>query len=71
MNISVIISIWHDTDTGVMYPGWKNELGSFAARIFLLSAVMFVIEYIILTIKYLLAILTLCVVGKYSDYPRL
>lgn len=37
MNISVIISIWHDI--GVIYPGGRNEPGSFAARIFLLSAV--------------------------------
>lgn len=31
MNVSVIISIWHDV--GVIYPGGRNELGSFAARI--------------------------------------
>lgn len=31
MNISVIISIW--PDTGVIYPGGGNELGSFATEI--------------------------------------
>lgn len=45
MNVSVIISVWHDI--GVIYPGGGNEHGSFAGRISLLSAVVFVIEYII------------------------
>lgn len=31
MNISVIISIW--PDTGMIYPGGGNELGSFATKI--------------------------------------
>lgn len=45
MNVSVIISIPHDI--GVIYPGGGNERGSFAGRMSLLSAVVFVIEYII------------------------
>lgn len=40
-------------------------------EIFLLSAMMIAIEYIILAIKYLLAVFVLCVRGKCSDYPRL
>lgn len=70
MNVSVVISIWHDI--GVIYPGGGNEHSSFARQISLLSAVVFVIEYIILAIKYLLdKVFVLCVIDKYNDYPRL
>lgn len=70
MNVSVIISIWHYI--AVIYPRGGNEHGSFVGRISLLSAVVFVIEYVILAIKCLLdKVFVLCVIGKYSHYPRL
>ena len=69
MNVSIIIPIWHNI--GVIYPGGRNELGGFAARLSLLSAAEFVVEYIILTTEHLLPGFVLCVVGKYGDYRRI